>query len=65
MAHPFYTIGHGTRPLGEFAALLQSAAVTLLADVRTVVKASSELKTFEPSNPDAWAEAAARFERLL
>ena len=36
MAHPFHTIGHGTRPLGEFAALLQNAGVTLLADVRTV-----------------------------
>jgi uncharacterized protein (DUF488 family) len=36
MAYPFYTIGHGTRPLGEFVDLLQSVEVTLLADVRTV-----------------------------
>ena len=36
MAHPFYTIGHGTRPIGEFVDLLRTAAVTLLADVRTV-----------------------------
>jgi uncharacterized protein (DUF488 family) len=35
-ANPFYTIGHGTRPIGEFVDLLRSAAVTLLADVRTV-----------------------------
>ena len=36
MAHPFYTIGHGARPLGEFVGLLQSVEVTLLGDVRTV-----------------------------
>ncbi len=36
MAHPFYTIGHGARPLEELAALLRSVEVSLLADVRTV-----------------------------
>jgi uncharacterized protein (DUF488 family) len=36
MPHPFYTIGHGTRPMGEFVALLREAEVTMLADVRTV-----------------------------
>jgi uncharacterized protein (DUF488 family) len=35
-AHPFYTIGHGTRPLAEFVELLQDVEVTLLVDVRTV-----------------------------
>ena len=32
MAHPFYTIGHGTRPLPEFIDLLREAEVTMLAD---------------------------------
>ena len=36
MAHPFHTIGHGTRPLADFAELLRNAEVTLLVDVRTV-----------------------------
>jgi uncharacterized protein (DUF488 family) len=36
MAHPFYTIGHGRRPVGEFIDLLRSVEVTLLVDVRTV-----------------------------
>jgi uncharacterized protein (DUF488 family) len=36
MTHPFYTIGHGTRPLAEFIGLLQGVDVTLLVDVRTV-----------------------------
>jgi uncharacterized protein (DUF488 family) len=34
--HPFYTIGHGTRPIGDFVDLLREAGVSLLADVRTV-----------------------------
>ena len=32
----FYTIGHSTRTLGEFAELLTSAGVSELVDVRTV-----------------------------
>jgi uncharacterized protein (DUF488 family) len=31
---PIFTIGHGNRPLGEFLALLQSASVECLFDVR-------------------------------
>src|SRR5215475_5049043 len=36
MPHPFYTIGHGTRPIDDFVDLLREAEVTMLADVRTV-----------------------------
>jgi uncharacterized protein (DUF488 family) len=36
MTYPFYTIGHGTRPIEKFIDLLQSVKVTLVADVRTV-----------------------------
>ena len=36
MAAPFYTIGHGTRPLQDFVELVTSVAVTLVVDVRTV-----------------------------
>jgi uncharacterized protein (DUF488 family) len=32
----FYTVGHSTHPLAEFVAILNSAGVKLLADVRTV-----------------------------
>ncbi len=33
-----YTIGHSTRPLEDFIALLQAHGVTQLADVRTIPK---------------------------
>jgi uncharacterized protein (DUF488 family) len=36
MQHPFYTIGHGTRSIDSFVALVREAEVTMLADVRTV-----------------------------
>lgn len=36
MVAPFYTIGHGTRPLHDFVALLKSVAVMFVVDVRTV-----------------------------
>jgi uncharacterized protein (DUF488 family) len=36
MPNPFFTIGHSTRSIDEFAALLTSADVKLVVDVRTV-----------------------------
>lgn len=36
MTHPYYTIGHSTRSVGELAALLHEAGADLVADVRTV-----------------------------
>jgi len=36
MARPFYTIGHSTRPIGEFVDLVNDAGVRVVADVRTV-----------------------------
>jgi len=34
--HPFYTIGHSTRPIDEFVDLLRAADVAFVVDVRTV-----------------------------
>ncbi len=36
MDHPFFTIGHSTRSIEEFAALLEAADVKLVVDVRSV-----------------------------
>jgi uncharacterized protein (DUF488 family) len=36
MRHPFFTIGHSTRPIASFIELLNEAEVGLVADVRTV-----------------------------
>jgi uncharacterized protein (DUF488 family) len=36
MAFPYFTIGHSTRPIGEFIDLLAASEVGLVVDVRTV-----------------------------
>ena len=36
MAFPFFTIGHSTRPIGEFIDLLAASEVGLVVDVRSV-----------------------------
>jgi uncharacterized protein (DUF488 family) len=36
MSHPFFTIGHSTRPIDDFVGLLRQAEVQLIVDVRTV-----------------------------
>jgi uncharacterized protein (DUF488 family) len=36
MANPFFTIGHSTRSIPEFADLLQASEVRIVVDVRTV-----------------------------
>jgi len=36
MKYPFYTIGHGTRPIDVLVDLLRDAEITLVVDVRTV-----------------------------
>src|SRR5262249_45926560 len=57
MAYPFYTIGHGTRPIGQFAGLLQSAGVTLVADVRSVPRS----RTNPQYNRDRLPQSLAAF----
>ena len=36
MAHPFFTIGHSTRPVSEFVDLLEAAQIACVVDVRSV-----------------------------
>jgi uncharacterized protein (DUF488 family) len=36
MTYRFFTIGHSTRPIGEFVGLLTKAEIQLVVDVRTV-----------------------------
>ena len=57
MASPFFTIGHSTRPVGEFVDLLKGAQVDLVADVRTVPRS----RTNPQYNGDTLPEALARF----
>lgn len=42
-----------------------SGAISSLADMRKVVRASSDLRTYEPQERAAWDDAYARFQRML
>jgi rhamnulokinase len=42
-----------------------AGAVGSLAQMREVVRASCELKTFEPQAQSEWRQAATRFDALL
>jgi uncharacterized protein (DUF488 family) len=55
MPQPFYTIGHSTRPIGEFVDLLQRVDVQLVIDVRTVPRS----KRNPQFDADALAQALA------
>jgi uncharacterized protein (DUF488 family) len=52
-----YTIGHSTRPTGEFVALLQQVAVDLLVDVRSIPRS----RTNPQFNTDALPETLLQF----
>ena len=64
MAHPFYTIGHGTRRLEEFVALLQDAEVTLLADVRAVPRSRTNPQYNRDALPQALAPSGLGYEHI-
>src|SRR6476620_4837924 len=58
MAFPFYTIGHSTRSIDEFAGLLKATDVRLVADVRTIPRS----RTNPQYNRDVLPEALADFQ---
>ncbi|MBV8919565.1 DUF488 domain-containing protein [Bradyrhizobium sp.] len=64
MAHPFYTIGHGTRSLTDLVQLLRSVEVTLLVDVRTVPRSRTNPQYNRDSLPDSLAPFAIGYEHI-
>ena len=62
MALPFFTIGHSTRSLAEFAALLQAAEVRLVVDVRTVPRSRRNPQFNREALPSALAECQIGYE---
>jgi uncharacterized protein (DUF488 family) len=63
-AHPFYTIGHGTRPLAEFVELLQDVEVTLLVDVRTVPRSRTNPQYNKDTLPDTLAQFQIGYDHI-
>ncbi len=52
--------------LGNIAVqLMAQGAIKDLAEARRIIAASSELKTYEPQNPEVWDAAASRYAMLI
>ncbi|MEK9279598.1 MULTISPECIES: DUF488 domain-containing protein [unclassified Bradyrhizobium] len=64
MAHPFYTLGHATRPIDDFVALLQSASVTRVVDVRTVPRSRTNPQYNSEILPQSLAAHAIGYEHI-
>jgi uncharacterized protein (DUF488 family) len=58
MPLPIFTIGHSTRTIEEFVALLRAGEVETVADIRSVPRS----RTNPQFNPDALAEALAPYQ---
>jgi len=61
---PFYTIGHSTRSLEEFVALLREAEVTLVVDVRTVPRSRKNPQYNRETLPEALAAFGIGYEHI-
>jgi uncharacterized protein (DUF488 family) len=64
MVQPFFTIGHSTRPLGDFLELLRFSGIALVVDVRTVPRSRTNPQYNIESFPGALNEAQIGYEHL-
>ncbi len=64
MAHPFFTIGHSTRPVTEFIDLLKGAQITLLIDVRSVPRSRTNPQYNRDILPETLARSAIGYEHM-
>ena len=64
MMSTIFTIGHSTRTIAEFVALLQKVGVNLLVDVRSIPRSRTNPQFNADALPDALAEAGIRYRQL-
>ena len=64
MMPTIFTIGHSTRTIAEFVALLQKVGVNLLVDVRSIPRSRTNPQFNADALPDALAEAGIRYRQL-
>jgi uncharacterized protein (DUF488 family) len=58
MKHPFFTIGHSTRSVGEFVELLRPQKIDLVVDVRSIPRS----RTNPQYNSEKFAKALAKLQ---
>jgi uncharacterized protein (DUF488 family) len=61
---PLFTIGHSTRPLADFIALLHEAEIAVLVDVRAIPRSRRHPQFNIDSLPDALAAAGIGYRHM-
>ena len=64
MGTPFFTIGHGTRSLGDFVDLLRSVEVGLVVDVRTMPRSRTNPQYNREALPQSLASFGIGYEHI-
>ena len=64
MAHPYFTIGHSTRPLHQFGELLLGAGVQMVIDVRTVPRSRRNAQYNRDTLPGSLASLTIGYEHI-
>jgi len=64
MAEPFYTVGHSTRSIEAFVALLEEAQVRLVVDVRSVPRSRANPQFNRDTLPAALAAHGVGYEHV-
>ncbi|MBZ9810270.1 MULTISPECIES: DUF488 family protein [unclassified Mesorhizobium] len=64
MPYPFHTIGHSTRSIAEFVALLRGCAITLVVDIRTIRRSRTNPQFNGETLPDSLADFAIGYEHI-
>jgi uncharacterized protein (DUF488 family) len=64
MASQFFTIGHSTRPIGEFIDLLATSEVGLVVDVRTVPRSRTNPQYNRETLPELLSEFQIAYEHV-
>ena len=64
MSNPFFTIGHSTRPIDEFVALLITVEVKLVVDVRTVPRSRTNPQFNRDALPASLAAHGIAYEHF-
>ncbi|MGE3144299.1 MAG: DUF488 family protein [Pseudorhodoplanes sp.] len=62
--NPFFTIGHSTRSLQEFAALLTGLQIALVADIRTIPRSRTNPQFNKDTLPGALAALGISYEHM-
>lgn len=64
MENPFFTIGHSTRPLDAFVALLKDADVRLVVDVRAIPRSCNNSQYNSDALPASLSEFQISYEHI-